>query len=325
MKPPATRDRATANGRVKLDKAGRGAALTFEFAEQIVGWPYFTIEAPAGTIVELMVQEGHEVGGPALLNTHFDAWTRFICREGREPIRDLRLRELSLAATAHPRRRGHGEGPRRRACAGASSPGRTLRCSAAPSRPCNACSTPRSTPSTTAPRKRWSTAWAASASNTAATAATSCTPSTCAFGETRLPARYLATFSQGMTKDGYFLDCWPAYDRLARLMERQLDLTGWGPILDHGVGFNFDCWYHYLYTGDLEALREPYPRLLRFAQYLQSIVGQGRPAAGREPRHPVGLDRPRGLPAPAPQAVRLQPLRRRDARTRPGAHLHRLR
>ena len=39
------------------------------------------------------------------------------------------------------------------------------------------------------------------------------------------------------------------------------------------MGFNFDCYYHYLYSGDLEALREPYPRLLRFAQYLESIVG----------------------------------------------------
>jgi hypothetical protein len=93
-----------------------------------------------------------------------------------------------------------------------------------------------------------------------------------AFGEARLVERYLTTFSQGMTKDGYFLDCWPAYDRLARLVERQMDLSGWGPILDHGVGFNFDCWHHYMYTGNLDALREPYPRLLRFARYLQSIV-----------------------------------------------------
>ena len=129
-----------------------------------------------------------------------------------------------------------------------------------------------------------------------------------AFGETRLPARYLTTFSQGLTKDGYFLDCWPAYDRLARLIERQLDLTGWGPILDHGVGFNFDCWHHYLYTGDLDALREPYPRLLRFAQYLQGLVGARRLAAGRGPGHSVGLDGSRRLPAPAPQAMRLQPL-----------------
>src|ERR1035438_2092059 len=94
-----------------------------------------------------------------------------------------------------------------------------------------------------------------------------------AFGERRLVARYLTTWSQGMTKDGYFMDCWPAYDRLARLIERQLDLSGWGPILDHGVGFIFDCWSHYLYTGDLQALREPYPRLLLFARYLQGRIG----------------------------------------------------
>jgi hypothetical protein len=94
-----------------------------------------------------------------------------------------------------------------------------------------------------------------------------------AFGERRLPARYLSTWSQGLTKDGYFLDCWPAYDRLARLAERQLDLTDWGPILDHGVGFTFDCWHHYAYTGELDALREAYPRLLRFARYLQGRVG----------------------------------------------------
>jgi hypothetical protein len=94
------------------------------------------------------------------------------------------------------------------------------------------------------------------------------------FGEKRLPARFLATFSEGMTQEGFFLDTWPAYDRLARLVERQLQLTQWGPLLDHGVGFNFDCYYHFLYTGELDDLREPYPRLLRFAQYLESIVGQ---------------------------------------------------
>jgi hypothetical protein len=95
-----------------------------------------------------------------------------------------------------------------------------------------------------------------------------------AFGEARLPARYLATYSQGLTLDGYFLDSWPAYDRLARIMERQLQLTKWGPILDHGVGFVFDCYHHYLYTGDLKALEEPFPRLLRFVRYLDSIRDQ---------------------------------------------------
>jgi hypothetical protein len=94
-----------------------------------------------------------------------------------------------------------------------------------------------------------------------------------AMGDNRLPARFLTTYSQGLMLDGYFADSWPAYDRLARLAERQIGLTKWGPILDHSIGLNFDCWYHYLYTADAEALREPYPRLLRFAQYLAGIVG----------------------------------------------------
>lgn len=69
---------------VAFDKSGvnRGAAMTFELAEQIVGWPMFTIEAGEGTVVELMVHEAHEVGGPALLNTHLNSWTRFTCKEG---------------------------------------------------------------------------------------------------------------------------------------------------------------------------------------------------------------------------------------------------
>jgi len=55
-------------------------------------------------------------------------------------------------------------------------------------------------------------------------------------------------------------------------MRRQVGATVWGPLLDHGVGFAFDCWNHYWETGDLEAVREPYPRLLRFAEYLRGLV-----------------------------------------------------
>jgi hypothetical protein len=106
-----------------------------------------------------------------------------------------------------------------------------------------------------------------------------------AFGETRLPRRFLETFSSGLTLDGYFLDSWPAYDRLARLMQRQIGATNWGPLLDHGVGFNFDCWQHYLETGDLDALREPYPRLMRFAEYLERLLG----AEGLLPVEHIGV------------------------------------
>jgi hypothetical protein len=92
-----------------------------------------------------------------------------------------------------------------------------------------------------------------------------------AFGETRIGRRFLRTFSEGLSKDGYFLDCWPAHDRLARIAQKQVDGAFWGPLLDHGVAFNFDCWNHYWETGEREALVEPFPRLVRFTEYLQSI------------------------------------------------------
>ena len=64
-------------------------ALTFALRDQHVGFPYFTIDAPAGTIVELMVQEGHTPGGPPLLNSHFHAWARFTCSGGEQTFQTL--------------------------------------------------------------------------------------------------------------------------------------------------------------------------------------------------------------------------------------------
>jgi hypothetical protein len=64
-----------------------GIALTFEFEEQGVGWPLFTVDSPEGTTIELLYEaheagKGNDAGELALLNTHFDSWTRLICREG---------------------------------------------------------------------------------------------------------------------------------------------------------------------------------------------------------------------------------------------------
>jgi alpha-L-rhamnosidase len=257
---------------VVLDGA-RGAALTFEFAEQIVGWPYFTIEALAGTVIELMVQEAHQVGGPALLNTHFHSWTRFTCREGVnhfetfdfESCRWMQLHVHGSAGTV----KISSVGVRRRIFPWPQTPEIRVsdpaiqRLIDATINTMNNCSQETLMDGVARERQQYS--------------------GDCGhqihvlhlnFGETRLPARFVSTYSQGLTLEGYFLDAWPAYDRLARLMERQLQLTNWGPLLDHGVGFNFDCHNHYLYSGSLDDLREPYPRLLRFAQYLESIVGK---------------------------------------------------
>ena len=48
-------------------------------------------------------------------------------------------------------------------------------------------------------------------------------------GDRQLARRFLRTFAMGQTLEGYFLDCWPAYDRLNRLAQRQVGATRWGP------------------------------------------------------------------------------------------------
>lgn len=256
-----------------IDLDGRtGTALTFELKEQVVGWPGFTIDAPAGTTIELLVHEAHAPDGPPLLNTHFDSWTRFICREGRNEFEtfdfeSLRWLQLHLHG-ASGRVTISQVGVRRRVFPWPRQPVVKVKEPAlqrlfdATINTLHNCAQETLVDGMARERQQYS-----------GDGGHQMHAVHLAFGEPRLPARYLTTWSQGLTKDGYFLDCWPAYDRLARLIERQLDLSGWGPILDHALGFNFDCWSHYLYTGDLEAVREPYPRLLKFAAYLQKIVG----------------------------------------------------
>lgn len=259
------------NNTLQFDLDGEhGIALTFELAEQMVGWPGFTVEAPEGTTIELMTHEAHQVGTAFLLNTHFNSWSRWICKEGPNHFEAFDFESCRWIQLHFHGTRGrvtlHSVGIRRRVFPW-----------------------PRE-PLIYTSEKALQRLWNASV-NTLNNSAQDilvdgmgrerqqysgdCGHQIHAiyftFGEYRQPARYLKTFSQGMTLDGFFLDCWPAYDRLARLMERQLHLTKWGPLLDHGVGFIFDNYYHYLYSGRLADLRETYPRLLRFAEYLKSI------------------------------------------------------
>jgi len=271
VREPAAAEAAPGQWRVELD-GKRGAVLTFEFKDQVVGWPGFDLDAPAGTTVELLVQEAHAPGGPPLLNTHFESWTRFICRDGQnrfetfdyESLRWLQLHIYNAkgpvsVSNVHVRRRVFPWPNEPRVLTSEPSLQRLFDASL---NTLNNCAQETLVDGMARERQQYS-----------GDGGHQMHAVHLAFGETRLPARYLSTWSQGLTKEGFFLDCWPAYDRLARLVERQFDLSGWGPILDHGVGFNFDCWSHYLYTGDLDALREAFPRLLRFAQYLRSLAG----------------------------------------------------
>jgi hypothetical protein len=252
--------------RFPLEESG-AVALTFRFREQIVGYPGFTIDAPEGTSVEVLVHEAHGETGPVLLNTHFHSWSRFICRGGEntfeafdyESVMWLQLHVHGAAgeiriSNVHVQRRLYRWPHEPRLT---TSDARITKLLAASTNTLLNSAQEALVDGMGRERQQYS--------------------GDCghqlhaiyfAFGDKRLPARFITTFSQGSTLDGYFFDCWPAYDRLARVMERQLGLTPWGPILDHSVGFVFDCYYHLLYTGDLSPLREAFPRLQRFIQYL---------------------------------------------------------
>jgi len=246
------------------------AALTFARDEEVVGWPGFTIDAPAGTVVELLVHEAHKPGSCFLLNTHFYSWSRFICREGESRFETFdfeSLRWLQLAIRNHDRPVTVREiSVRRRIYPWPGQPG--IRCSdaklgkllAASVNTLNNSAQDTVVDGMARERQQYS-----------GDGGHQLHALYHAFNENRLPGRFVNTFSQGATPAGYFLDCWPAFDRAWRIVERNLSLTHWGPILDHGIGFAFDCFYYHLYTGRLEMLKEAYPRFAGMVDYLGTI------------------------------------------------------
>ncbi len=260
--------------KVTIDPNGnKAAALTFEFDIQSVGWPYFTIDAPAGTVVEMLVHEAHKPGGDVLINSHFYSWSRFICKEGInkfytfdfESFRWLQLhihdfkRPVTISDVGLLRRQYDYK------------------------------LAPEIVVSDKVIQKVMDASvntlynsaqdiivdgMARERQQYSGDGSQQLYPLYQAFGESRLPARFVSTFSQGMTVDGFFLDSWPAYDRLARIQQRELNWGSWGSILDHGVGFCIDSYNYYLYTGDITPLKEAYPRIVKFFRFLQSKVDQ---------------------------------------------------
>ena len=264
--------RSLGDGEWEISPQGNyAAALTFSFPEQGVGWPHFTIDAPEGTIVELLVHEAHQKGGPALINSHFNSWSRFICKEGInhfetfdfESFRWLQLhirnfnRPIKIASV----------GMRRRIYPWKSDPTIVISddtiqhvVNAAVNTLYN-CAQETLVDGMARERQQYSGDGSHQLHAVIQT-----------LGDITLPYRFVNTFSQGLSIDGYFMDSWPAWDRLARTVERQMHLTGWGPILDHSIGFCFDAFHYYMYTGDLQGLKEVYHRLLSFFSYLYKLT-----------------------------------------------------
>ena len=248
----------------------QAAFLMFEWNEQIVGWPCFEIDAPEGTVIELMQQEAHDPKATPWLDTQFFSWSRFLCREGVNrfetfDFESFRWLQLHVRGNNRPVTIRN-VAVRRRLFDWTNKP--VIRCGEpALQRLFDASintiyNSAQETVVDGMARERQQYSGDGSHQLHAIRGV---------LGEPGLSRRFLRTFSEGMTPDGYFMDCWPACDRLYRVMQKQIESAYWGPLLDHGVGFCFDNWNHYMETGDLAATDETYPRLLRFADYLDSL------------------------------------------------------
>lgn len=250
-----------------------GIILTFEWDRQMVGWPGLTVHAPEGTCLEVLVHEAHDPAVKGPMNTHFHAWSRFVCKEGANTFEAFDYESFRwMQVHLHP---GAGQvkisqvGVRRRVYPFAHVPAVKTgepgldRLFEANVNTLYNCAQETLVDGMGRERQQYS-----------GDIGHLIHALHFFMNDQALSARFCRTYSQGLTKDGFFLDTWPAYDRLNRLAQRQLDLTPWGPLVDHGIGFGFDCWYQYLYSGDLTVVRQVFPKLQRFLGYLHSLQGE---------------------------------------------------
>ncbi|PGH39608.1 MAG: alpha-L-rhamnosidase, partial [Candidatus Nephrothrix sp. EaCA] len=228
--------------------------------------------ASAGAIVECLFQEAHLPGNAALMNTHYHSWARFICKEGINNLETFDFESLRWMQVIV--RKASGE---------------VILKDAAVRR--------RLYPYSNSPQINVSSDWLQVLLNACVNTLRNSAQDTIvdgmarerqqysgdgshqlhaiyqSFGEYRLPARFVNTFGMGMNSTGVFFHSWPAWDVLARTWERQLSLTDWGNLVDHSIGFCFDVWHYYLYTGDEVPVKSVYSNLLQFFAFLERQVG----------------------------------------------------
>ena len=267
------REISTDRWKVQATPADVGHGLTFQLPEQMIGFPYFTVNAPAGTIVEFVTGEAHDYQkiDPWLDYQCDYKWARFICQEGENRFEcydfdSIKWLQLHIRNATRPVQVSQ-VGVRRRVYAFPIKP--NIQCGdAALQKLINASqntllNSAQETLVDGMGRER---------QQYAADVGYQAHAIRYVYGESHQLARYFRTLSYGMTLDGYFMDGWPCYDRLARIAQRQVGATIWGPMLDSGVGLTFYCYDHFMETGDLESLRDAFPKLLRFAEYLEGLI-----------------------------------------------------
>lgn len=267
-----TRDRAVARGAsfpYTIAAPGRrSVAVTFDLGRELVGYPYVHLRASAGTVVEILFVENQEPG-KLLLRTHprFGQWVRLTAKEGLNTFEAFEYDAVRLLqfVIRNARRPVVIEDAGVNAKSYAWPHECDLKISdAAVQRACDASLnthhlTSIETMVDNQVRERQQYSGDLEHPKLA---------SYYAHGEYRQAARMFRTFTQGQSREGWFMDCWPAWDRCQRLYQKHLGLTEWGPILDHALQLGLALEQHHLFTADDALLAEIYPKLRLFDEFL---------------------------------------------------------
>jgi len=250
-------------------KEEEGVFLTYRLPEQGVGFVTFEITAPEGCIVEAMIQESRDTDKTLWLDTHFYSWSRHTLKQGETKVITFEY-ESFLWLQLHI----HGvSGPVRVKNVG------MLRRYAPLAQPRLAFENPD--------LQKLFSACVNTLKNSIIETATDgmgrerqqyggdCTHQIYAFSYlysagNSLVKRYFETYTDGISLEGYYMDCWPATDRTQRLSQVQLGLSPWAPIADHPIQVIFAIYQNYMETGDLSLIRKTAFDFVKFTNFMLS-------------------------------------------------------
>lgn len=251
-------------------QSGCSIVAVYALAEEMTGFPYVTIKAPEGTIVELIFSESRFPDTLMLPAPIFGPWNRLITRAGVTTFETFDYEAFKYLAVLVRGEPGEAEiidaGIIRRTYPFANQP--DFKCSddllnrlhaAAVN---TALNVSLETIVDNVARERQQYSGDVGLTKLA---------HYLGFGDYELPRRMIRTFASGQSAEGWFMDCFPASDRLERLWQKALGLSYWGPLIDHGMGFLSDVYHYVMHSGDMTILEDLYPRFLKQDLWLQSL------------------------------------------------------
>ncbi len=103
------------------------------------------------------------------------------------------------------------------------------------------------------------------------------------FGEYKLARKSLIQLAQSQGPEGNFLTAWPSGDRISRIKEAYFGYVYWKPeIIEGSMYWLISLWKYYLFSGDIETLKELFPKALRLKERYDETIGKGNVVFSKE-------------------------------------------